>query len=59
MSVEEEAEVGRTGWLRVGEGEGDEACPAGDYRDLGVDMETIAERPPAGTDGVPENFSCF
>ena len=48
-SVEEEAGVSRTGCLRGGDGEGDEACPAVDHRDLGVDMETTAEWPPAGT----------
>lgn len=41
--------VSRTGCLRGGDGEGDEACPVVDHRDLGVDMETTAEWPPAGT----------
>lgn len=51
--------VDRTGWLRSGEREADEACPVVDHRDLGVDMETTAERPPAGTDRVSENVCCF
>ena len=33
--------------------------PAVDHRDLGVDMETAAVRPPVGTDRVSENFCCF
>ncbi len=48
--------VSRTGWLRGGEREGDEACPVVDHWDRGVDMETTAERPPAGTDKVSENI---
>lgn len=49
LSVEEEVGFSRTGWLRGGDREGDEACPVVDHRDHGVDMETTAEGPPAGT----------
>lgn len=59
LSVEEEVGVSRTGWLRGGEREGDEACPVVDHRDLRVDMETTGEWPPADNDRVSENLCCF
>lgn len=49
--------VDLSGW-KSGERKGDEECPIVDYRDLGVDMETTAEWPAAGTGRVSENFLC-
>lgn len=59
FTMEEEVGFSRSGWLGAGERDGDEAWPAVDHRDLGVDMETAAVRPPVGTDRVSENFCCF
>lgn len=45
-------EFHRTGSLRGGEREGDEACPIVDHRDLGVDVEATAALPLTGTENV-------